>query len=51
MDIQKLAQAIFDMLCDRGVIDTGLFPLKADVDMEIEEDVVNAIGDLIEELG
>ena len=45
MDIQKLAQAIFDMLCDRGVIDTGLFPLKA------EEDVVNAIGDLIEELG
>ena len=45
MDIQTLAQAIFDMLCDRGVIDTSLFP------PEDEEDVVNAIGDLIEELG
>jgi hypothetical protein len=43
MDIQLLAQVIYDMLCDKGV----LFSLSS----EEEEAIVNAIGDLIEELG
>jgi hypothetical protein len=42
MDIQKLAQAIYDMLCEMDLIDyKGV----------VEVDIVNAIGDLIEELG
>jgi hypothetical protein len=43
MDIQLLAQEIYDMLCDKGV----LFAFS----LEEAEVIVNAIGDLIEELG
>jgi hypothetical protein len=43
MDIQLLAQEIYDMLCDKGV----LFVFSS----EEAEAIVDEIGDLIEELG